>query len=66
MHVLLSSFLEIQIVVYRSSHQSTPSASLRQNVHTSLTRSCGPEFFGIEAVALQFQCSLFFGYLVQM
>jgi hypothetical protein len=38
MHVLLRSFLEIQIIVYRFSHQSTPSASLRQNVHTFLTK----------------------------
>jgi hypothetical protein len=38
MHVLLRSFLGIQIDVYRSSHQSTPSASLRQNVHTFLTK----------------------------
>jgi hypothetical protein len=38
MHVLLRSFLEIQTVVYRSSHQSTPSASLRQNGQTFLTK----------------------------
>ncbi len=36
-HVLLRSFLRIQIVVYQFSLLSAPSANLQQNVHTSLT-----------------------------